>query len=397
MANRKVTLVANVKTREGWRRYPVAWGKNGRIKPDAVMISGKEWKFTEGVYQLRRYKGTRMVYESVGANAADAVIAQKKAERLLAAREHATAAGAKIVEPEGRKYLRRALEMYMLDRENKGALEAREHADRVGHEFLTVSGKTFVDEVTKDDVYRFHRALRKDGKAPRTVANAHARLWSILRFAGVPKDVMPDAPKVEKELPTTYTVEDIKAIRAAADEHMTLVIDLGLKCGLREQEMMHLEWGDIHWTDKVLRVQGKPEWGFAVKDSEQREMPIPDDLLAALKTFRHKHPKTRLILGNGDGKPQRHLLRNLKQLARRAKLNCKVCDGCKGKLNQCQEWTLHKFRRTYATTLLRNGIDLRTVQRFMGHSDLGSTMRYLRPASNRETQAIVSAIKWELD
>ena len=58
------------------------------------------------------------------------------------------------------------------------------------------------------------------------------------------------------------------------------------------------------------------------------------------------------------------------------------------------QWTLHKLRRTYATTLLRNGVDLRTVQRFMGHSDMNSTMRYLRPASSKETQAAVNAIKW---
>ena len=56
---------------------------------------------------------------------------------------------------------------------------------------------------------------------------------------------------------------------------------------------MHLEWSDVDWSHNVLRVQGKPEWGFAVKDSEQREMPIPDDLLAAMKAYRAKHPKTR--------------------------------------------------------------------------------------------------------
>ena len=63
MANRKVTLVANCKTEQGWRRYPVAWGRNGRIKPGTVIVSGKEWKFTEGNYQVRAYQGSRMVYK----------------------------------------------------------------------------------------------------------------------------------------------------------------------------------------------------------------------------------------------------------------------------------------------------------------------------------------------
>jgi site-specific recombinase XerD len=38
---------------------------------------------------------------------------------------------------------------------------------------------------------------------------------------------------------------------------------------------------------------------------------------------------------------------------------------------------LHSFRRTYATTLLRKGVDIRTVQMLLGHSDIESTMRYL--------------------
>jgi site-specific recombinase XerD len=44
--------------------------------------------------------------------------------------------------------------------------------------------------------------------------------------------------------------------------------------------------------------------------------------------------------------------------------------------------------------LLRNGLDLSTVQRFMGHSDLASTMRYLRPASTAASQDAINAIKW---
>src|SRR5438477_8633820 len=99
MANRKVTLVANIKTARGWRRYPVAWGKNGRIKPGTVIVGGKEQKFKEGVYQLRTYTGSKMLYRSLpNANAQDAANARDREAALLAAREHATEAGAKIVE-----------------------------------------------------------------------------------------------------------------------------------------------------------------------------------------------------------------------------------------------------------------------------------------------------------
>ena len=45
---------------------------------------------------------------------------------------------------------------------------------------------------------------------------------------------------------------------------------------------------------------------------------------------------------------------------------------------------LHKFRATFATHALQGGVDLRTVQSWMGHTDLASTMRYLRPARGEE-------------
>jgi integrase len=62
--------------------------------------------------------------------------------------------------------------------------------------------------------------------------------------------------------------------------------------------------------------------------------------------------------------------------------------------NECEGYTLHRFRRTYITTLLRSGIDLRTVQAYAGHKDLASTMRYLRPATGKEAKAKLNAVKW---
>jgi site-specific recombinase XerD len=53
---------------------------------------------------------------------------------------------------------------------------------------------------------------------------------------------------------------------------------------------------------------------------------------------------------------------------------------------------LHSFRRTYATTLLRKGVDIRTVQMLLGHSDIESTMRYLTPATGDEVRSKIDAI-----
>ena len=128
---------------------------------------------------------------------------------------------------------------------------------------------------------------------------------------------------------------------------MQIVIEMGLKLGLREQELMYAEWTDLDWQESAFRVQGKKFWDFRVKDSEQREIPCSADLLKTLRAWRKKHPNSRLIVGTANDSPDTHLLRSLKRLAKRAGLNCGKCDGCNLKLNECQGWTLHKLRRTY--------------------------------------------------
>jgi site-specific recombinase XerD len=56
------------------------------------------------------------------------------------------------------------------------------------------------------------------------------------------------------------------------------------------------------------------------------------------------------------------------------------------------EYYLHKFRATFATTCLQKGVDLKTVQQWLGHTDLASTMRYLRAARGAGVQAKVEAV-----
>jgi integrase/recombinase XerD len=69
----------------------------------------------------------------------------------------------------------------------------------------------------------------------------------------------------------------------------------------------------------------------------------------------------------------------LKACAKRAKLNK-------------NEFRLHKFRATFATWSLWAGVDLRTVQLWLGHSDMESTMRYLKPARNQAVRNKVDEI-----
>ena len=395
MANRKVVLVRLCKTEKGWRRYPAVVGKNGRIKPDFVVVDGKERKYPDGRYQLRTYVGSRMIYRDAGENAAAAITAQTKAEHLLQAKASAKQAGVKIEEVPGRLSLARELNRFVQAAEDRGSNSAAAVYRTAADEFLRIVGKTFADEITPEDILLHQRGLRKRGCEPRTIANRHASVTAFLRFCKLDvKTLAPAKPKYEKTVPEVYSTEELRAFFASIkDEHLYLIFETLLKCGLRDQEAVYLTWDNIDFVTGTLKVRSKPEFDFKIKDKEERDIPIPTDLLESLKTYRKKHPNGRLVTGTATDKPNRKLLRTLKRLVKAAGLNCNHCAGCKTH-KECEGWWLHKFRAPCITRLLQSGMDLRTVMKFSGHSDLESVMRYLSPAADAAIKAHVDGVKW---
>lgn len=402
MAGKKVVLVWNAKTPRGWRRFPARFETRGNrqvLLHGSVVDGGEVVQYDTGRYELRSYADGKMLYTPLRDGE------QSDPEAAMVAWHMATRkAKGNIRRADPFKFIKESIDLYVRDLRLRKKLEMAEKAAHALEEFRLscsvddrrVKRTGHTSGITRAHVLRFHAFLRQRGNSERTIADKHARVRAWLRFCKVDTSFLPPAPKFEKALPTVYSDAQIADLRAAADEVMRLAIDLLWQLGLREQEATHAEWDDVDWAHSVFRVQGKvrEHYRFAVKDSEQREVPIPAALLSRLKARREKHKDTRLVLSGKHDRPEGHLLRKLKTLARNSGLNCGRCEGCqrKGALAECEEFELHKFRRTYATTLLRSGVDLATAQRMMGHSDLSSTIRYLRPASSATVQDKVNAI-----
>lgn len=395
MANRKVVLVRLCKTERGWRRYPAVIGKNGRIKPRCVVVDGKEREYPEGRYQLRTYEGSRMVYRDAGENTAAALTARTKTEHLLEAKAAAKEAGVKIAETPGRLSLAKELNRFVQAAEDRGSNVAACVYRTAGEEFLGIVGKTYADEITPEDILLHQRRLRARDCSPRTIANRHASVTSFLYHCKLDvKTLAPAKPRFDKKVPEVYSDEELRAFFASIkDEHLYLIFEILRKCGLRDQEAIYLTWENIDLGTGTLRVRSKPEFDFNIKDKEERDIPIPPRLLARLKSYRKEHPVGRLVTGTGNDRPNRKLLRTLKRLVRAAGLNCGQCAGCKSRM-ECERWWLHKFRNTYITHLLQSGMDLRTLMKLSGHSDLESVMRYLSPAADAVIKAHIDKVEW---
>jgi integrase len=93
---------------------------------------------------------------------------------------------------------------------------------------------------------------------------------------------------------------------ATPDEWVLFQFFLGL--GPREQEVMYAHWSDVDFVDGIYKVTAHPS-KFKPKHYEEREIPLPDHLVAALRE-RQREAKSRLIFPTPSGKPDGHMLRN---------------------------------------------------------------------------------------
>lgn len=407
MSNKEksIVLVWYAKTDRGWRQFPaIITTEHGRkvAKHCHVMDRGEERCYPEGRFQLRTFDGPKTVYRNVPESMQhprDAVIFLEKEQRLSranAAPEFKSTAG----------LIKNAAQAYVKHLEDSNKLEAAEITRVALDDFQKYCPTLYLRALPSSPscVTAFHKALREKGISLRTISNKHDRVRAFLKWAKIDTKWMPKPEPYEVTLPTIYSPSEIVDIRQAAkddDPVLSLAIDLTLMLGLREREATHAMWGDIDWTHSVFRVQGKRSLGFKVKDSEQRDVPIPQALLLRLKEWKQANPDSVLILGTGrNGKPVTHLLTRLKKLAVNYGLDCKTCKSCLKRARAsetkvwsgCDKFQLHKFRRTYLTSVLRGGVDLSTVQRFAGHSDMQSTLRYLRPAESVEVQDKVNNV-----
>jgi integrase len=391
-----------------WMRRPAVYGSTGRVQPGvaefrnadtgqrSAQAIGKNYS-----YEIRVEDG-RTTYKPAGRNGADAEALRLRIMARFAARAQCEAAGLLVIDPaeeeKKRPRLKDTFDDYIEDALKRGALEAREQAILIKAQFLKFIPIVYVDEVNRNRILSFDAALREHGSSGRTLFNKRQRLQSMLRWAGVDPKIFPPKPKYEKKLPTIYTPDQLAGLFRVATPYERTVCNLALKLGLRDQEVRFAEYTDISWHESVFRVRSKPQYGFTVKDYEQRDIPIPLDLLEELRAWKEAHPGQNLIVPTPKGKPNDKLLRMVKGMARRAGIECGWCENClagvKGDRG-CSEFELHKFRRTCITTWLRsNNIDPRTVMEYAGHADLETTLRYLRPAAAAERIAAVSEIKW---
>lgn len=394
MANLKVSLLWTCKTPSGWKRYPAAMGRNGKLRPRYAQVGEEQIHYSQGHYELRRYEAGKLVCRNVGDDAAAALAEQQLEMRRLAVRKAAADAGVEIAAEPGRIQLRQKAQAYIDRQIARGKVRHSQTFNTAIYEFLPIAAVDFADQLSEELILRWYAALRKNENSNRTIYNKHVSIFGFLKWCGVETKKLADgAPKFTEKDVEVYEPEELKRLfDSITDSYHRIVFEVLLKTGLRMQEAMYLEWPDFNLRLGTLTVKAKDDLGFDVKDRAERTLPIPADLIEPLKVWKRTH-KGRLVLGTRFDTPNWKWLLLLKRIVRKAGLNCGHCRGCR-EYEECERWYLHKFRATYTTNLLRAGIDVRTVMKYTGHADMATVLRYLSAAESSETQSKINRITW---
>jgi len=224
-----------------------------------------------------------------------------------------------------------------------------------------------LQQISNEELNDFIIKLRKSGLAANTVLHNVIIIAQFCRRNGRPnltRDLQ--LPEAVHFLPKVYTEEQQSRFLVACDSWERTLFSTFLFTGLREQEVMYLFWKDLNPKLRTVRVLSKPDLKFYPKRWEEREVPVPAELAELLE----RHPvsiDSPFVFPSPTGNREQNFLRRCKLIAERAGLDP-------------EEFDLKTFRSTYATSMLRRGFDVRTVQHWMGHKSLETTMRYLAPA-----------------
>jgi integrase len=404
-----------------WRRVKANYGKSGRVVPGLVIYKGQELQLPDVAYELRFYERGRPQYLPAGRNASDAEEQRKVLAARRSVRSAAEAAGVKIEFDSNRRRLKEWAKDYIAKRSIKLQRDQIQRVEYVTALFFETCKKTYIDELTESDLLNFlqflstlpllrnarrkpsirRNAAQRRTRCPvkhglisaRTIFNYYMVACKWLREGGVDSKIMPSPPKYEEPEITIYTPDQIKDLFAVVTGNLRIAAGLMLKCGLRRREVAFAYFSDINFSDRTILVKGKPERNFRVKNGIQRYVPVPDDLLDELRHWAAEHPGQLLIIQTAKSQPELGLIKKLKRYVYLHGLRCGRCAHCRSGNPECEDWELHKFRRTYITGIVRH-VDLRTAQGYAGHLRITSTERYLKAASAKEGQKRVSGIDW---
>lgn len=180
-------------------------------------------------------------------------------------------------------------------------------------------------------------------------------------------------PKRNKTLPIILSKEEIKSmIYATSNIKHRLILKVLYGCGLRVSEVVNLKKENLNFNEGLINI-------ILAKGRKDRFVKIPESLQEELKSYCLLDKEEMLFPSNRGGKlTKKTISKIVENSAKKAKITKDVYP--------------HLLRHSFATHLLEQGIDLRIIQKLLGHSDIKTTQMY-----TQISQQSIKNIKSPLD
>ncbi len=236
--------------------------------------------------------------------------------------------------------------------------------------------KVLYTHVHEKHIKNYIEELEKEGKKPSTISRNIASIRSFYLFLVRKSKVKEDptaniqSPKIEKRVPSVLTskevellleqpkTEDLKGIRDKA------MLEFAYATGMRVTEIISLNIEDAHIDESYVVCKN---------GNKQRTIPLGKLAQKALKEYIEK---SRNILIKNDKEQALFVNINGRRLTRQG--FWKIIKYYKEQAHIEKDITPHVLRHSFATHLLKNGADLKSIQVMLGHSDISSTQVYMQ-------------------
>lgn len=249
-------------------------------------------------------------------------------------------------------------------------------------QYLQQDDDSALDSVSRATIMNYLVHLQGQGKATATIARRLAALKAFYQFLVREKRIMQDptanleSPKLEKRLPKVLSVGEVERLlsqpdlSSAAGVRDRAMLELLYATGIRVSELVSLNVMDVNLEMGYIKCSGK--------GSKERIVPLGTLAIAACAEF-IKGPRGRLVKDRDE--TSLFVNHHGHRLTRQGfwKIVKRYADDAKIE----KEITPHTLRHSFATHLLENGADLRSVQEMLGHADISTTQIYTHVTRGR--------------
>lgn len=273
----------------------------------------------------------------------------------------------------------------------------RNYSERYERNIKGIIGKKLLSEVKPIHCQKIFSDMAEQGYKTTTIYQTRITLYNMLEFAKendvilsnpCKKSVKSDIGKPSEKKVALTIDEQRKFLMAAAGQSYENQYKFMLQTGLRTGELVGLKWDDIDFGKRTVTISRTMEYRYKVGEwrvgqpkskSGYRTIPLTDEAIRILKDQKEKNSKIKVI--NIEWRDQVFLSRKGEPVKNSTYDTAlfKICDKA-----EIRKFCMHILRHTFATRCIEAGMIPKTLQKILGHSNIGITMNLYVDATEEE-------------